>query len=169
MAETTNGSAAQSAPPNADSPRQIAINAQYVKDLSFENPRAPQSLLQPPGGPAPDLQVGVDVKAQGFGNDLYEVVMTLRAETKLSGEVVFMAELAYGALVSLINTPQTDVPIALMVETPRLLFPYVRNIISEVTRDGGYTPLLLSPINFAEIYQRRLAEQQQQAGGAVTA
>lgn len=155
MAEATNGGAA----PSAENSRQIAINAQYVKDLSFENPRAPQSLLQPPGSAAPDLQVGVDVKAQSFGNDIYEVVMTLRAETKLGSEVVFMAELAYGAVVSFLNTPSEDVPVALMVETPRLLFPYVRNIISEVTRDGGYTPLLLNPINFAEIYQRRLAEQ----------
>lgn len=166
MAEMTNGGA-----PNAEAQRQLQINAQYVKDLSFENPRAPQSLLQPPqGGAAPDLQVGVDVKAQSFGNDVFEVVMTLRAETKLAGEVVFMVELVYGAVVSLINTQPQDAPVALMVETPRLLFPYVRNIISEVTRDGGYTPLLLNPINFAEIYQRRLAEQQQQqaAGGVAT-
>ncbi|HLI20301.1 MAG TPA: protein-export chaperone SecB [Stellaceae bacterium] len=164
MADTTNGGAA----PDAEPQRQIAINAQYVKDLSFENPRAPQSLLQPPQGVAPDLQVGVDVKAQSFGSDVFEVLMTLRAETKVSGEVVFMIELVYGAVVSLINTPPQDVPIALMVETPRLLFPYVRNIISEVTRDGGYTPLLLNPINFAEIYQRRLAEQQQSAGAPVS-
>lgn len=165
MAETTTNGGAT---PGAEAPQQIAINAQYVKDLSFESPRAPQSLLQPPQGVAPDLQVGVDVKAQSFGNDLYEVVMTLRAETKVSGEVLFMAELSYGAVVTLVNTPQENVPIALMVETPRLLFPYVRNIMSEVTRDGGFTPLLLSPINFAEIYQRRLAERQQ-AGGPVTA
>ncbi|HVA12939.1 MAG TPA: protein-export chaperone SecB [Stellaceae bacterium] len=160
MAEATNGEAA----PANDGRRQLAINAQYVKDLSFENPRAPHSLLQPPTGVAPDLQVGVDVKAQSLGPDVFEVIMTLKAETKLAGEIVFVAELAYGAVVSLINTPQEDIPPALMVETPRLLFPFVRNIISEVTRDGGYTPLLLSPIDFADIYRRRLAEQQQAAG-----
>lgn len=166
MAETTNGGAV----PGTDNRRQLAINAQYVKDLSFENPRAPHSLLQPPQGVAPDLQVGVDVKAQGLAADVYEVVMTLKVETKLQNEVVFVAELSYGAVVSLINTTQEDVPVALMVEVPRLLFPYVRNIISEVTRDGGYTPLLLSPIDFVEIYRRRVAEQQQQqAGGTATA
>lgn len=167
MAEATNGG---TAPPN-DGRRQIAINAQYAKDLSFENPRAPHSLLQPPAGAAPDLQVGVDVKAQGLAADVYEVVMTLRAETKLAGEVVFVAELAYGAVVTLINTPPEEVGIALMVETPRLMFPYVRNIISEVTRDGGYTPLLLSPIDFADIFRRRMAEQQQQQqpGGTIPA
>jgi preprotein translocase subunit SecB len=165
MAETTNGEAA----PGADGRRQLAINAQYVKDLSFENPRAPHSLLQPPQGAAPDLQVGVDVKAQGLAADVFEVVMTLKVETKMQNEVVFVAELAYGAVVTLINTKQEEIPIALMVEAPRLLFPYVRNIISEVTRDGGYTPLLLSPIDFADIYRRRIAEQQQQqqAGGPV--
>jgi preprotein translocase subunit SecB len=165
MAETTNGGAA----PGAEGRRQIAINAQYVKDLSFENPRAPHSLLQPPAGVAPDLQVGVDVKAQGLAADVYEVLMTLKVETKVSGEVVFVAELAYGAVVSLINVSQEEIAIALMVETPRLMFPYVRNVISEVTRDGGYTPLLLSPIDFADIYRRRVAEQQQQqATGPVT-
>lgn len=158
MAEATNGGT----PPANEGRRQIAINAQYAKDLSFENPRAPHSLLQPPAGVAPDLQVGVDVKAQGLAPDVYEVVMTLRAETKLAGEVVFVAELAYGAVVTLINTAPEEVGVALMVETPRLMFPYVRNIISEVTRDGGYTPLLLSPIDFADIFRRRLAEQQQQ-------
>jgi preprotein translocase subunit SecB len=167
MAETTNGGAA----PGTDGRRQLTVNAQYVKDLSFENPRAPHALLQPPTGVAPDLQVGVDVKAQGLAADIFEVVMTLKVETKVSGEIVFVAELAYGAVVSLVNTTPEDVPVALMVETPRLMFPYVRNIISEVTRDGGYTPLMLSPIDFADIYRRRLAEQQQQqaAGGTVSA
>jgi len=164
MVEATNGEAA----PGADNRRQLAINAQYVKDLSFENPRAPHSLLQPPQGVAPDLQVGVDVKAQPLAADVYEVVMTLKAETRMQNEVMFVAELAYGAVVSLINTPQEDVAVALMVETPRIIFPYVRNIISEVTRDGGYTPLMMTPIDFAEIYRRRLAEQQSQpqAGGS---
>lgn len=164
MAETTNGGAAS----GGETQRQLAINAQYVKDLSFENPRAPHSLLQPPAGTAPDLQVGVDVKAQGLTTDVYEVVMTLKVETKMASEILFVAELSYGAVVTLINTPQEDVAAALMVETPRLIFPYVRNIISEVTRDGGYTPLLLSPIDFGEVFRRRLAEQQQQPGGKVT-
>lgn len=163
MAETTNGGAAPTAA--AEGRRQIGINAQYVKDLSFENPRAPHSLLQPAQGVAPDLQVGVDVKAQGLAQDVYEVVMMLKVETKVSGEVVFVAEVSYGAVVSLINAKPEDVPIALMVETPRLMFPYVRNVISDVTRDGGFTPLLLSPIDFADIYRRRLADQQQAAAG----
>ncbi|HWE74186.1 MAG TPA: protein-export chaperone SecB [Stellaceae bacterium] len=165
MTDTTNGGAA----PGTDGRRQLALNAQYVKDLSFENPRAPQSLLQPPPGVAPDLQVGVDVKAQGLAADVYEVVMLLKVEAKVQNEVIFVAELSYGAVVSLINTTPEDVPIALMVETPRLLFPYARNIISEVTRDGGFTPLLLSPIDFVDIYRRRIAEQQQQGGAPVTA
>jgi preprotein translocase subunit SecB len=165
MAETTNGETS----PGTDGQRQLAINAQYVKDLSFENPRAPHSLLQAPQGVAPDLQVGVDVKAQGLAPDVYEVVMTLKVETRMQNEVMFVAELAYGAVVSLINTPPEDVPVALMVETPRIIFPYVRSIISDVTRDGGYTPLMMSPIDFADIYRRRIAEQQQQqpAGGPV--
>jgi preprotein translocase subunit SecB len=106
MAEVTNGAAA----PGDETRRQIAINAQYVKDLSFENPRAPHSLLQQPEGAAPELQVGVDVKAAGLAPDVYEVILTLKAETKLAGEVVFVAELSYGAVVTLINTTQGTCP-----------------------------------------------------------
>ena len=153
MTETTNGGAA----PGTDGRRQLAINAQYVKDLSFENPRAPHALLQPPAGVAPDLQVGVDVKAQGLAADVYEVVMTLKVETKVAGEVVFVAELAYGAVVSLINTVPEDVPVALMVETPRLMFPFARNIVADATRDGGFPPLMINPIDFSDLLRRNAA------------
>jgi preprotein translocase subunit SecB len=168
MAETTNGGTS----PGGEARKQIGINAQYVKDLSFENPRAPQSLVQQlPAGTTPDLQVHVDVKAQNLAPDIYEVVLTLKAETRVSNEPIFVAELVYGAVVTLINTPQEDIGPALIVETPRLLFPFARAIIADVTRDGGFTPLLLQPIDFAEIYRRRVAEQQQAAaaGGPVTA
>lgn len=156
MAEANNGGAA----PGDAAPRQISINAQYVKDLSFENPRAPQSLMPQAANAAPELHINVDMKAQGLAPDVYEVVLTLKVDTVVSGDTVFVAELAYGAVVTLANTPQPDVPEALMVEVPRQLFPFVRNIIAEVTRDGGYTPLLIAPIDFADIYRRRLQEQQ---------
>jgi preprotein translocase subunit SecB len=150
MADTNNGGAA----PQAQGRRQVIINAQYVKDLSFENPRAPHSLLQQQG-PAPEVQINVDVKAATLAPDIYEVVMTLRADAKQATDSVFVVELVYGAVVSLANTPQDDVSAALMVETPRMLFPFARSILAEVTRDGGFTPLLLNPIDFSEIYSKR--------------
>jgi preprotein translocase subunit SecB len=151
MAEPNNGGTA----PPSETRRQLVINAQYVKDLSFENPRAPQSLLQQSA--APDVQINVDVKAGTLAPDIYEVIMTLRADAKQGADSLFVVELVYGAVVTLANTPADDVPPALMVETPRQMFPFARAILAEVTRDGGFTPLLLNPIDFLEIYQRRSA------------
>jgi preprotein translocase subunit SecB len=150
MVDTNSGGA----PPANQGRRQVIISAQYVKDLSFENPRAPHSLLQQQG-PPPEVQINVDVKAGTLAPDIYEVAMTLRADAKQGTESVFVVELVYGAVVSLANTPPDDVSIALMVETPRLMFPFARSILAEVTRDGGFTPLLLNPIDFNEIYSRR--------------
>lgn len=157
MAEETNGSAA----PSGQTQRQVAINAKYVKDLSFENPRAPHSFLQPTQGAPLGHQMGVGINAQGLAPDVYEVALTVKLETKLGEDTVFVAELTYGAVVSLLNTPQEEVGAALMVDTPQMLFPSVSTIIAEVTRDGGYTPFLMPPVDFAEVYRRRLAEQQQ--------
>jgi preprotein translocase subunit SecB len=151
MAEPTNGGTTTS----GDTRRQVIINAQYVKDLSFENPRAPQSLLQQ--GAQPDVQINVDVKAGTLAPDIYEVIMTLRADAKQGADSMFVVELVYGAVVTLANTPQEDAATALMVETPRQMFPFARSILAEVTRDGGFTPLLLNPIDFQEIYARRSA------------
>jgi preprotein translocase subunit SecB len=152
MAEPSNGGAA----PSGEARRQVIISAQYVKDLSFENPRAPQSLMQQVSAP-PEVQINVDVKAGTFAPDIYEVILTLRADAKQGTDSVFVVELVYGAVVTLTNTKPDDVPQALMVETPRQLFPFARAILAEVTRDGGFTPLLLNPIDFAEIYVRRAA------------
>ena len=163
MAEPNNGGTA----PPADTRRQLVINAQYVKDLSFENPRAPQSLLQQAA--APDVQINVDVKAGTLAPDIYEVIITLRADAKQGADSMFVVELVYGAVVTLANTAADDVPQALMVETPRQLFPFARAILAEVTRDGGFTPLLLNPIDFNEIYQRRSAAAAAAGAGPVTA
>lgn len=162
MAEPSNGGAA----PSSDGRRQLFISAQYVKDLSFENPRAPTSLRPPEGSAPPEVQINVDVKAGTLAPDIYEVILTLRADAKQGADSVFVVELVYGAVVTLANTPAAEVPPALMVETPRQLFPFARAILADVTRDGGYTPLLLNPIDFAEIYNRRVAEAAQAAGSA---
>jgi preprotein translocase subunit SecB len=158
MSDTSNGGA----PPPGDGAPQVFINVQYVKDLSFENPRAPHSLTQTQA--APEVQVGVDVKAQNLGPGLYEVLLTVHADAKAGGERVFLVELAYGAVVTMQNVPEANMPQALLVETPRLLFPFARAIIANATREGGFMPLLLRPIDFAELVR----QQQQQAGGQPT-
>jgi len=155
-----NGSNAAS---GATEPRRaLTITAQYIKDLSFENPRAPQSLATPT---QPELQVNVDVGAANAGPDRYEVVLRINARAQAKGETLFIVELAYAALVTLEQVPQDDVGHALLVETPRMLFPFARAIVADATRDGGFPPVLLQPINFSELLRLQSAQQT----GAATA
>jgi preprotein translocase subunit SecB len=136
--------------------QQLIVNAQYIKDLSFENPRAPQSLMQQAGPPAVDIHV--DVKAQNLGGEAFEVVLTLNASAKNpQGEALFLVELAYAAIVTVRNVPQNFLPPILLVETPRLLFPFARNIVAEATRDGGFPPLMINPIDFAQLLNQNQA------------
>lgn len=137
----------------------VMINAQYVKDMSFENPRAPQSLLQTQQ--QPEVQIGVDVKAQTVSPGLYEVALTIHADAKAGADRVFLVELVYAAIVTVQNVPEANMTPILLVETPRLLFPFARSIIANATRDGGFMPLLLRPIDFAEL----LRQQQERAAG----
>ena len=136
----------------------IMINAQYVKDLSFENPNAPHSLL--PGQPAPQVSIGVDVRAQPIGENVYEVVLDLRAEAKAGDHTAFLVELAYGGVFTLQGIPQEHHRPVLLTEGPRMLFPFARAIIAETTRDGGFPPLMINPIDFAEIFRRQIADEQ---------
>jgi len=164
---TGNGPAPpQPAPAATAQPQQLIINAQYIKDLSFENPNAPNSLRQQTAPPA--VEINVDVKAQGMGPDNYEVVLSINASAKIQDETLFLAELSYGGLVTVRNVPQELLTTVLLVETPRLLFPFARNIIAETTRDGGFPPLLINPIDFSEVVRRNAAAGQTAAAPAPT-
>ncbi|HZT50850.1 MAG TPA: protein-export chaperone SecB [Stellaceae bacterium] len=159
MADKDNGAGTTGATAGAAEPgRSLTVNAQYIKDLSFENPRAPQSLMQPL---QPELQVNVDVRAGALGGDRFEVVLVIHARANAQGETLFVVELAYAAAVTLSNVRQEDMPQALLVEVPRLLFPFARAIVADATRDGGFPPVFLQPINFAELLRRQPAVQTQ--------
>jgi preprotein translocase subunit SecB len=140
------GDAAQAGPP------QLFINAQYVKDLSFENPHAPQSLMQQKG--PPEVSLDVDVKARDIAAGVYEVALTISAEAKAEGATVFITQLTYCGVVSVQNAPQDMLSAMILIETPRLLFPFARNVIAAATRDGGFPPLLINPIDFAALVRR---------------
>jgi preprotein translocase subunit SecB len=155
MADQATGTAASGG--NGAAEHQLIVNAQYVKDLSFENPRAPHSLLQQKE--PPEVQLGVDVRAQPLGQDVFEVVLSVTANAKSANEAVFVVELAYAAVVTVRNTPQELLPVMLLVETPRLLFPFARSVIASATREGGFPPLLLHPVDFAELLRRQQAAQ----------
>ena len=111
----------------------------------------------------PAVEINVDVKAQNLGPETFEVVLTINANAKVQDEPLFLLELTYGAIVNVRNTPQDVLPMLLLVETPRLIFPFARNIVAEATRDGGFPPLMINPIDFAELLRRNRTTQDQQA------
>ena len=156
---TDNGQAGpQPAPVEGMQPQgqQLVINAQYIKDLSFENPRAPHSLRQQTVQPA--VEINVDVKAQSLGPENYEVVLTIKSSAKIQEEALFLIELSYGAVITVRNVPQELLSAVVLVETPRLMFPFARNIVAETTRDGGFPPLMINPIDFSELLRRNAAQ-----------
>jgi preprotein translocase subunit SecB len=134
----------------------IRVNAQYVKDLSFENPRAPRSLQAQEGQPKVDVQV--DVKATKLAEDVYEVVLTTTVNGSGDEGKLFLAELSYGGVFNLEGLAEEHLQAVLLVECPRLLFPFARNIIADVTRDGGFPPLLIQPVDFSALYQQSQQE-----------
>ncbi len=144
----------------------LSVNAQYIKDLSFENPNAPHSLMQLKS--APDVNVNVDVAARQLGENTYEVILTARGEGSSEGNTLFIAEVQYAGVFSIGDVPQEYIQPLLMIEAPRLLFPFARAIISDSVRDGGYPPLMIHPIDFVALYQQRVeqAEAEQQAAPA---
>ena len=153
---TPNGpSAAQPVAPDPAEQQQLIINAQYIKDLSFENPHAPASLRQQTVQPS--VEINVDVKANGLGPDNYEVVLTVKATARTTEQTLFIIELAYGAIVTARNVPAELISSIILVETPRLIFPFARNIVAETTRDGGFPPLMINPIDFGELLRRNTA------------
>jgi preprotein translocase subunit SecB len=152
MAGDGRGNGQTDALPPTDDP-QMFVNIQYVKDLSFENPRAPQSLIQP--ATQPDVAINVDVKARNLNPETYEVVLTINVNANAQGEPVFLVELAYAAVVTVRNAPEPMLATLVLVETPRLIFPFARAVIASATRDGGFPPLLINPIDFAELLRHQ--------------
>jgi preprotein translocase subunit SecB len=149
----TDGASAPDTPASATAAgQQLIVNAQYIKDLSFENPRAPQSLTQQTQTPA--VEINVDVKASSLGPENYEVVLTINASAKVEAGPLFVLELVYGAVVTVRNVPQPALTPVILVEVPRLMFPFARNIIADATRDGGFPPLMVNPIDFMELLRR---------------
>ena len=137
----------------------LLVNHQYVKDLSFEVPGAPEifSTLRS----QPQVQINLDVQARRLqeGQEVFEVTLVVRAEATEdstgTARTVFIAELSYGGIFTLTGIPESSVEPVLLVECPRLLFPFARNIIADVSREGGFPPVLLQPIDFVSLWQSR--------------
>lgn len=140
----------------------VNIVAQYVRDLSFENPNATDVLRGGQELPEMDLNIGMDARKIEDDKDdaLYEVVLNIRAEAQKGDESIFIAELQYGATVSIGDEiPEESHHPFLLIEIPRLIFPFARQIMSDVTVGGGYPPLLLNPIDFHALYMQRFGDE----------
>ena len=139
----------------------IRILAQYIRDLSFENPRAPESLR---GEGAPKIDMEVDLSARGRPDGLHEVDLKLTVGASRGEDVVFHVEVVFGGLFQIEGVPQEDMEPVVLIECPRYLFPFARRIISDLTAEGGFPPFRMDPIDFAGIYMARRAQQQGGAG-----
>ena len=136
----------------------IRVLTQFIRDLSFENPRAPDVLR---GGAAqPQIDMGVEMNARGRDDGLFEVDLKLSARANREDGTVFFVELLYGGLFAIEGVPPEEMEPVLLVECPRILFPFARNILADVTRDGGFPPVLVQPIDFLALWQSRRNQQQ---------
>jgi len=154
----------------------LTVNVQYIKDLSFEVPGGPQIFTQLRTPPQVAITMDVQARRLQEGQPVFEVALLVRAEANLPAagngqetaqakQPIFIAELTYAGIFTLGNLPETAIEPVLLVECPRLLFPFARNIVSDITRDGGFPPVMLAPVDFVALWQSRRA---QSASGPVT-
>ncbi|MGQ4274317.1 protein-export chaperone SecB [Terrihabitans sp. B22-R8] len=148
---TSNGAPEQNAAPS------LSVLAQYVKDFSFENPNAPNSLRAQ--GQSPNIQVNVNVNARGLSENDVEVELKIEGRAGEGADTVFQFELVYAGAFRIENVPDDSKGAVALIECPRLLFPFARQIIADAVRNGGFPPLMLDPIDFAALYRQRVTAQ----------
>ena len=160
------------ATPKPEAQAGLQIMVQYVRDLSFENPGAPNFAA----GQNPEIGVNANVGARKLSDTDYEVGLKFRIEAKSPAEgtdegegdgeesLQFIAELEYCGVFRLMNIPEADIKPVLLIEAPRQLFPFARCVLADATRDGGYPPIMLDPIDFMALYQQSESSQAEDAG-----
>jgi len=151
---TTNGGPAPEKLP------QLNVLSQYTKDFSFENPNAPRSLNPPQQAPAINIQINVNVK--NLAESDFEVELKLEGRADSAGSVLFGFDLTFAGVFRIQNVAQENLHPLLMIECPRLLFPFAREIVATAVRDGGFPPLLIDPIDFVGLYRQKMGELQPQ-------
>ena len=163
MADDTQGAAA----PQPGTAPSMNLVGQYIRDLSFENPGAPATLLGGGANPAFNVSISVGVKKQS--EEIYAIELTLNAKANRDETVLFNVELVYGGIFRIKNVPENQLSPLLMIECPRLIFPFARQVLASVTQQGGFPPLMMEPVDFSAIYRQNLAKLAQQQGGAAAA
>lgn len=137
----------------------ISVEAQYVKDLSFENPSAPSSLGKASQAGI-DLALDLAVERLEEDNEVFEVALNISATAKAEDDTLFIVELSYAGIFTLTNIPAEERRMILAIHCPAILFPFARKIIADVTQDGGFQPLMIDPIDFNMLYHRKMMEEQ---------
>lgn len=166
--ETPKPEATGAAPAEQQKAPQISIAGQYIRDLSFENPEAPKSIQS--NMTTPQFNVGINVGVKKQEDDVYAVELSINAKAEREEGVLFSIELIYGGLFRVVNVTEQQLPLFLMIECPRLIFPFARQIIASVTQSGGFPPMLMEPVDFAQIYRQNLQRMaQSQAAAAAPA
>jgi preprotein translocase subunit SecB len=166
MTNPTNGGQAAGAPASGPAggaqaaPAQLNVLAQYIKDLSFENPNAPRSLQ--PTQQQPAINIQINVSAKPLAETDVEVDLKIEGKAESAGIVLFQFELIYAGVFRMQNIPQQDLHPIMMIECPRLLFPFAREIISNAVMNSGFPPLRIDPVDFVGLYRQRMAELQAQ-------
>ena len=135
-------------------PPSFNLIGQYIRDMSFENPGAPASIMM--AGPNPNFQVGINVGVKKQAEDLYAVEITLNAKADREKNVLFNVELIYGGVFRMRNIPESQLAPLLLVECPRLIFPFARQVLATITQQGGFPPLMMEPVDFQAIYLQNL-------------
>ena len=158
---TTNGGQGQE--PSPDQLPQLSVVAQYIKDFSFENPNAPKSLMG--GQEAPQINIQINVSANNLSETEFEVTLSVEGKAETAGKVMFSFELAYAGVFRIANVPKENLHPLVMIECPRLLFPFAREIIATAVRDGGFPPLMLDPVDFVGLYRQNMERQMAAQGG----
>lgn len=157
---TGNGTPAPEAETSGDNSQpSMNILGQYLKDLSFENPNAPQSLAIQDG--QPEINISVNVNAKNLAPNDYEVELHIEAQATHENNAVFAAELLYAGIFRLEHIPEEALHPIILVECPRMIFPFARQILAEATQKGGFPPLMLDPIDFAGMYEQRIAQEEE--------
>lgn len=142
----------------------VVIHSQYLKDLSFENPNAPEILYRADTAPEVDIDVAIDMQKLDHATEeyYYEVVLTINASAKRNDKTMFLAEIKYGATVSIQDLAEPKHHPILFIEVPRMIFPFARMILSNSTQMGGFTPLQMALVNFRAMYIQRFGQKQEQ-------
>ena len=154
----TNGGETGVAPPGAGQQPQLMNLGQYVKDLSFENPNAPRSLQQQQAQPQINIQINVNAKP--LADSDYEVDLKIEGRAEVPGLLLFGFELLYAGVFRIVNVPQENMHAVIMIECPRLLFPFARELIATAVRNGGFPPLMIDPVDFVTLYRQKMESQQ---------